>query len=285
MTDKLRRNAFGLLMLAALLAGCSTTALTPGANAVPESEETQFAASPANIASLTEVVQRNPGDPQAYNMRGSVLGLAGRPEEALADFNKAISLDARYAQAYANRASVYRQMNKLDLAPPTTPGGDIDRYSGAYLGRGIVYRQNKQAVNALQDFNQAIAIRPDTAEAYFNRGLLYQGQRQHQYAIDDFSTAVGLATQQAEPLIARGLSYIAVNDFKAAAGDFDEAVGLEPQNLQAWTSRGLAYERLGDKEKAAGSYARAMNIKQDYDPARSGFARVGGQAGQTYQTF
>ena len=57
-----------------------------------------------------------------------------------------------------------------------------------------------------------------------------------------------------------------------------------PSNA-AWTSRGLAYERLGDKEKAAGSYARAMNIKQDYDPARSGFARVGGQAGQTYQTF
>src|SRR4051812_32583946 len=104
MTENLRRKAFGLLMLAALLAGCSTSALTPGANTVPESEEALFAASPANIASLTEVVQRNPSDPQVYNMRGSVLGLAGRHEEALSDFNKAISLDAQYAQAYANRA-------------------------------------------------------------------------------------------------------------------------------------------------------------------------------------
>src|SRR5690349_8266903 len=111
----LRKNAPGLLLLAALLGGCSTIALTPGANAVPESEETQFAASPANIASLTEVVQRNPNDPQAYNMRGSVLGLGGRHEEALSDFNKAISLDPGYAQAYANRALVYRQVNKLDL--------------------------------------------------------------------------------------------------------------------------------------------------------------------------
>jgi Tfp pilus assembly protein PilF len=76
-----------------------------------------------------------------------------------------------------------------------------------------------------------------------------------------------------------------VNDFKAAADDFDQAVELEPQNLQAWTSRGLAYERLDDKEKAAGSYARAMNIRQDYQPARSGFTRVGGKEGQSYQTF
>ena len=33
-----------------------------------------YATSPANIASLTEVVTRNPKDPQAYNMRGTVFG-------------------------------------------------------------------------------------------------------------------------------------------------------------------------------------------------------------------
>ena len=56
-------------------------------------EDNQFAASPTNIASLSSVVQRNPNDPQAYNMRGSVFGQSGRNQEALADFNKAISLD------------------------------------------------------------------------------------------------------------------------------------------------------------------------------------------------
>ena len=60
---------------------------------------------------------------------------------------------------------------------------------------------------------------------------------------------------------------------------------IEPQNLQAWTSRGLAYERLGDKEKAAGSYAKALNINNTYEPAKAGFARVGGKIGQSYQTF
>ena len=42
---------------------------------------------------------------------------------------------------------------------------------------------------------------------------------------------------------------------------------------------------LGDKDKAAGSYAKALNINSKYEPAQSGFARVGGKIGQTYPTF
>ena len=42
---------------------------------------------------------------------------------------------------------------------------------------------------------------------------------------------------------------------------------------------------MNDKEKAAGSYAKALNIRRDYEPAAQGFARVGGQFGQSYQTF
>ena len=89
----------------------------------------------------------------------------------------------------------------------------------------------------------------------------------------------------ADPYVERGLSYLAVGDNKAAAGDLDDAVQIDPQNLRAWTSRGLAYERLGQKDKAAGSYAKALNINDKYEPAKAGFARVGGKIGQTYQTF
>jgi Tfp pilus assembly protein PilF len=128
-------------------------------------------------------------------------------------------------------------------------------------------------------------LRPDTAQAYYNRGLLYQSERQHQFAVDDFTAALSLITQKTDVFVARALSYLALGDAKSAASDLDEAVQMQPQNLQAWASRGLAYERLGQKDKAAGSYAKALNINDKYEPAKAGFARVGGKAGQTYQTF
>jgi Tfp pilus assembly protein PilF len=273
-------------VLVLIAAALTLAACMAGELEAPQPESME--ASPANIASLTDVIRRNPNDPQGYNVRGTVFGRAGRYQEALADFDKALSLDPNYAQAYSNRALVHRQMKKFDLAL-----ADYNRaiaidanYEPAYLGRGMLYREQGQATPAFEDFNKAIALKPANKEAYYNRGLLYQSQKQHNYAIGDFTTAIGLPpAQQVEPMVARALSYIATSDFKSAASDLDNAVEIDPQSLQAWTARGLAYERLGDKEKAAGSYARALGIRADYQPAKTGFARVGGRPGQSYSTF
>src|SRR5260370_25730046 len=103
-----------LLSGALALGACSTTLNLGGSTSSPAVDGGAQDASPANIASLTDVVTRNPNDAQAYNMRGSVLGRAGRNQEALGDFDRAISLDANYTQAYANRGQLHRQTNKLD---------------------------------------------------------------------------------------------------------------------------------------------------------------------------
>src|SRR6266850_6935178 len=103
-----------IVCAAAMLGACGVTVGTLGTGS-DDPDSTQ-AATPANIASLSEVVQRNPNDAQAFNMRGSALGRAGRNQEALADFDRAIALDANYAQAYANRGQVHRQMNRHELA-------------------------------------------------------------------------------------------------------------------------------------------------------------------------
>ena len=186
--------------------GCSINlgSLTPSSSsATPEPAKLT---SSTNIASLTETIKSHPNDPQAYNMRGSVLAQAGKTDEALADFNKAISLDANYGQAYANRGLIYRQTRRLDQAM-----ADYERaisldanYAPAYLGRGMVYKARKQPAEALADFNKAITLAPDNAEAYYNRGLLYQAEKQHQYAIDDFTAANGLVPQQARAAAGAG---------------------------------------------------------------------------------
>jgi Tfp pilus assembly protein PilF len=86
-------------------------------------------------------------------------------------------------------------------------------------------------------------------------------------------------------LLARAVSYLALDKIKEAAADLDEAAQADPQNAQIWTTRGIAYERLGDKTKAASSYSRAINLRPRDEAARSGFARVGGKAGQSYDAY
>jgi tetratricopeptide (TPR) repeat protein len=279
------RASAATALIAIMLGGCSIPlgSLTPPT----EREEPPLSAASSNIASLTETIKNNPNDPQAYNMRGSVLAQAGKSEEALVDFNKAISLDPNYGQAFANRGQIYRKTKRLDQAM-----SDYERalaldpnYAPAWLGRGMVYKARNQPLEALEDFNKAISLRPDNAEAYYNRGLLYQSEKQHQFAIDDFTAASGLMPQQADPLVGRAVSNLALDKAKEATADLDEAVRADPLNAQIWITRGLAYERLGDQTKAAGSYARAINLRPKDEAARTGFARVGGKPGQSYDTF
>jgi tetratricopeptide (TPR) repeat protein len=140
------RRRLALCVTASLaLGGCEVTSLG-SRSAVPESQQALSATSPTNIASLTDVVQRNPNDPQAYNMRGTVYGQAGRYPEALADFIKATSLDPNYAQAYAIRGLIHRLTRKFDLAlADSNRALSIDpSYAAAYLGRGMVYREQRQ---------------------------------------------------------------------------------------------------------------------------------------------
>ena len=67
--------------------------------------------SEANIASLSDVIQREPTNPEAYNVRGSAFGRAGQYDQAMADFNKAIELNPNFARAYYNRALIHRRNN------------------------------------------------------------------------------------------------------------------------------------------------------------------------------
>lgn len=45
---------------------------------------------------------------------------------------------------------------------------------------------------AIEDYNKAILLKPDLAEAYFNRGVAYQSKGQKNMAIADYKKSCGL---------------------------------------------------------------------------------------------
>ncbi len=144
---RFQRQRVLAIIAAFALAGCSTLGGAPSA----EKEDPALTTAQPNLTSLSEVITQHPGDPQAYNMRGSVYGESGRNDLALVDFSKAISLDPNYAQAYANRGLVYRKTNQPELAlADFNKAISLDpNYAPAYVGRGIVYSQQGRSEPAL----------------------------------------------------------------------------------------------------------------------------------------
>ncbi|MFL6828612.1 MAG: tetratricopeptide repeat protein, partial [Bradyrhizobium sp.] len=58
--------------------------------------------------------------------------------------------------------------------------------------RGEMLARSGNIKEALAEFDRALDIDPNNAQALYGRGLLYQGEKQHQSAIHDFTAANGL---------------------------------------------------------------------------------------------
>jgi tetratricopeptide (TPR) repeat protein len=188
-----------LLAAALALAGCAGTLGPP-----PEDKDRSALRDIAsNLTSLSEVIEKHPE--RSAGLQYARLGLwRGRPnEQALADFNKAISLDPELRAGLRQPRAHLSQDQQARSGARRRQQGAVDRrlYAPAYLGRGIVYRQQGRATCR----RLAISTRRSRSSPTMRRpitiaGLLYQSQHQHQFAIDDFSTAIGLTGAEGRAL-------------------------------------------------------------------------------------
>jgi tetratricopeptide (TPR) repeat protein len=55
---------------------------------------------------------------------------------------------------------------------------------------GWMLLQEDSTEKAIRQFNIAIEVKPDYADAYFNRGLCYEIQQDYQNAIHDYNQAI-----------------------------------------------------------------------------------------------
>lgn len=96
--------------------------------------------------------------------RGIILVNRRDPEAALADFNRAISLDPESGEAYVNRGAALVLMAEYDEAILSlTRGIELasDELHKAYFNRAIAYEELGQVRNAYEDYSRAAELAPD----------------------------------------------------------------------------------------------------------------------------
>jgi tetratricopeptide (TPR) repeat protein len=151
------------------------------------------------LADFNKAISINPKLAEAYRQRGRVKHYDD-PQGAMAEYNKAISLDPKLAKSYYNRANLKRE--KLN-----DPQGALFDYNKAislsprganfYNNRGLLKREKLDDLEgAARDFNKAISIDSKYAHAYYNRGLVKWDRNDRAGAERDLQVAVRLYRQQ-----------------------------------------------------------------------------------------
>jgi tetratricopeptide (TPR) repeat protein len=226
------------------------------------------------ISKFSQAIRINPSYKFAYFMRAITYNQLQEYRRAVADFDRAITLDSRLAIAYYNRGTL--KADKLNDFQGAL--ADFDRaiilnpkYVGAYSNRGTL-KANKlnDSQGALADFDRAIILNPKYVGAYSNRGTLKADKlNDSQGALADFDRAITLDPQDTKTYYNRGiLKTDRLNDRQGALADFDRAIALSPKFANAYGVRGyLKQYQLNDHQGALSDYDRAIALSPKFAKA------------------
>jgi tetratricopeptide (TPR) repeat protein len=182
---------------------------------------------PAALQAFTEAVRRTTSQPEPYFYRGYTQVMLNQYAEAGSDF----------AQA--------RERNLPDPYPAR-----LDSIAEAFYQRALQLRNERQAVDALQTFANALLIKPDYAPAWYEKGRTFLALNQPEAATDAFTTALRYAPQQHETYYQRALAQYRLRRYEQAAADARQAYQLVPGYVPGALEEARALVQLSRYEQA-----------------------------------
>jgi serine/threonine protein kinase/regulator of sirC expression with transglutaminase-like and TPR domain len=182
---------------------------------------------------------------------------------AIENFNQAIQLNPKYAQAYYERADARFHLAdyKGSLEDATQAIQLNPNYAEAYKRRCGVEGNLKNYQAAIADCTQAIKINPVYGEAYVNRASTYYSMGEHQKSMEDATQAIRLNSQDTLAYIVRGLVREKLNDLYGANEDYSLVIKLDPNDTRAYINRSNLFRKQGKYQEAIQDANQVIKIK------------------------
>jgi tetratricopeptide (TPR) repeat protein len=249
--------------------------------------------------------QNRPEAEEWYRKGYALLHEEDNPVDAEKAFDKAIALDAEYADAYVHRGGArtagyflrtqgtyenvdLAKVNQAEAMRALKPAfTDLDRAlqlkpenAEAYEGRAAVYMLVGKPREAIENLDKAIELDPGNAETRTTRGFMYLMLREPERAIADFDKSIEIAPDYVMAYKNRGATYLGLNRYKEAVRDYERFVELAPDDPEAYYGRGMAYVMGGSESKGCPDFRKACDLGNCNGVA---FAQLSGMCGMEGQ--
>ncbi len=197
------------------------------------------------------------GDPSAYDQylrgRGYLLDYHKHEniDSAISAFNRALTLDPKYAQAYAALGEAYRLgylegqggsdwMQKARFACDQAVA-DAPNLADGYACLGGVYRGTGEYEKAVAQFQKATALDPTNDDAFRGLADAYQKLNRPAEAEATYRQAIRLRPQYWAGYSWLGVFYWLQGRYDDAAKMFREVISLSPDNFRGYYDLGAIY--------------------------------------------
>jgi tetratricopeptide (TPR) repeat protein len=184
---------------------------------------------PAALELYDALVREHPDSPKLWNERGVCLHQAGRRADAIASYERAVSVDPGYQLAW-NNLGVVRAGEPPEAAVEAfrrALAGERPLFA-ARLNLGLLLLQRHQLRQALDEYQQALAEQSGSAVAWNGVGLVLMELRRFEDARNAFGRAVDADAGMAGAHYNLSFVLSQLGDFDGALRETRRALELEP---------------------------------------------------------
>ncbi len=197
--------------------------------------------------------------------------------KTLGYIDDALKIDIHNPKAYFMKGMTFKELHDTakTISSFQTAIEQNPKYYEAILQLGILFSTKKDNI-ALQYFNTAINLHPNSVEAYYDRGYFMQDMGEIDKAIADYNIILQIDPKYKYAHYNLGyISHEFAKNNEQAVKHFSDAIASDAKYAEAYYMRGLSYEGLGNKKAASADYKKALELDPDYDLATQGLQRVG----------
>jgi Flp pilus assembly protein TadD len=188
-------------------------------------------------------------------------------DQALACFERAVTINPSQAGAYYNIGLIYLNKNVLDKAQANLEKAvELDPSdANAWNNLGVVNGANGDYDAAQRYFEKALSLRPSHLLAVQNLVKLYDYKEKPDDALRVLQAAVASEPSSSPLHLEFGLFYAGKGDFNQAEREFTETVRLQPRNVAAMNGLGAIAMRRGDAATAMKNFRECVETAPDFD--------------------
>jgi tetratricopeptide (TPR) repeat protein len=151
-------------------------------------------------------------------------------------------------------------------------------FADAHVNLGNALRQSGRIQESIGQYEQALRIRPDFAKAHNAFGIALVRVGRVTEAIGHWEQALRLKPEYFEAHNNLGKALVMVGRIPEAVEHYQQSLQIYPESFLTHYNLGEAFEKLGRTPEAIQQYQQALRIQPDFAEAQNALARA--RAGQ-----
>jgi tetratricopeptide (TPR) repeat protein len=192
------------------------------------------------LACLAAYPRLTHSHPFACYLAGLISVNAGKDAEALPFYDRALTLNPRYAEALEGRARALQRLKRFK--------------------------------EAIADYCALLCIKPENAETLYNLGAACEDAGERDKALGCYDRVLEISPSHSPALAAKALLLHDDGRVDDALGALRAAIAADPANETAWYNRGAILASLDDHAEASTCFEAALRLAPAYGKALYGAA-------------